>query len=186
MNWNDHSDLKGQHAFLGPSKYHWLRYSDDKLIATYKNFLAKEEGTWLHDYAAKSIEKRIKLADTRNALNLYVNDAIRYGLKPEQGLYYSKHAFGTADAISFKDNVLRIFDYKSGSVKASFEQLDIYAALYCLEYGVDPLTIKIVQRIYQYSDFVEVIPDCRYIRAVMDNIEAKSKLLSDLDNEPHF
>lgn len=29
MQWNDHSRLVGQHAFLGASKYHWLNYDTD-------------------------------------------------------------------------------------------------------------------------------------------------------------
>ena len=32
MNFNKHSNLEGQHAFLGASKYHWINYSEEKTI----------------------------------------------------------------------------------------------------------------------------------------------------------
>lgn len=32
MQWNDHSRLVGQHAFLGASKYHWLNYDTQRLV----------------------------------------------------------------------------------------------------------------------------------------------------------
>lgn len=37
MIWHDHSKLVGEHAFLGASKYHWLNYTDDQMIAKYKS-----------------------------------------------------------------------------------------------------------------------------------------------------
>ena len=40
MIWNKHSNLVGQHAFLGASKYHWINYDDRRLKESYKNFLA--------------------------------------------------------------------------------------------------------------------------------------------------
>ena len=88
---------------------------------------------------------------------MYVNDAIGYRMTPEQPLYYSDNCFGTADAIQFKNNVLRIHDYKSGIIPAKMEQLKIYAALFCLEYKVKPGAIRIELRIYQNDDVVEEI-----------------------------
>lgn len=41
MNFNNHSNLEGQHAFLGASKYHWINYSEDKVADAYSKFLAK-------------------------------------------------------------------------------------------------------------------------------------------------
>ena len=61
MNFNKHSELVGQHAFLGASNYHWLNYDDDKLIQTYLNALAVQRGTKLHDYACLAIKLKIKL-----------------------------------------------------------------------------------------------------------------------------
>ena len=62
---------------------------------------------------------------------MYVNDAIKFGLKPEQPLYYSRNCFGTTDAIGFDNGILRIHDYKSGIVPAHEEQLFIYGSLFC-------------------------------------------------------
>jgi hypothetical protein len=134
MNFNDHSKLKGFHAFLSASSYHWLNYTEEKLITAYTNALAKERGTELHDFAAKAIELRQKLQASKKTLNMYVNDAIGFRMIPEQVLYYSDNCFGTADAISFRKNFLRIHDLKTGATPAKMEQLMIYAALFCLEY----------------------------------------------------
>ena len=41
-------------------------------------------------------------------------------------LYYSENCFGTADVISFNDDLLRIHDLKTGAVPARMEQLFIY------------------------------------------------------------
>ena len=46
MNFNRHSNLEGQHAFLGASKYHWINYSEDKVAEAYSKFLATQPGTW--------------------------------------------------------------------------------------------------------------------------------------------
>ena len=51
MQWNQHYDLQGKHAFLGASNYHWLNYDDEKLDISYTNYLAKEKGTRLHELA---------------------------------------------------------------------------------------------------------------------------------------
>ena len=41
MNFNNHSNLEGQHAFLGASKYHWINYGEDKVAEAYRE-LTKE------------------------------------------------------------------------------------------------------------------------------------------------
>ena len=51
MNFNNHSNLEGQHAFLGASKYHWINYSEDKVADAYSKFLATQKGTVLHAFA---------------------------------------------------------------------------------------------------------------------------------------
>ena len=171
MNFNDHSDLSGEHSFLSPSNYHWMNYSTDKLVAVYKNQQAKERGSILHSFASVAIDMKIKLANHKKAVNLFVNDCIGFKMESEQVLYYSNNAFGTADAISFRDNVLRIFDLKTGVTKASFKQLDVYVALFCLEYGIDPKNIEIETRIYQGSGFEVSIPEPSYILQIMNTIE---------------
>lgn len=172
MNFIRHSDLIGQHAFLGASKYHWINYDDDKLIAAYLNSLAVQRGTELHDFACQCIRLKIPLKDIRKTLNMYVNDALRFSLTPEQPLYFSPNCFGTADAISFDErkNFLRIHDLKTGSTPAHIEQLQIYAALFCLEYHVKPETISMELRIYQ-NDRIEINnPNGEDIAKIMQTI----------------
>ena len=170
MNFNTHSDLVDKHSFLSPSSYHWLNYTPEKLVSVYNNQKAKEEGTILHAFASVAINKRIKLANLKKALNIFVNDSIGYKMTSEQILYYSHNSFGTADAISFRDNVLRIFDLKTGITKPSFKQLDVYAALFCLEYGIDPTTIQVEERMYQGNGFEVMIPEPLYIQDIMNKI----------------
>jgi hypothetical protein len=144
-----HFNLTGQHAYLGASKYHWINYDEDKLALAYNRFLAAQKGTELHEFAARCIKLGQKLPKSKKTLNMYVNDAIGYRMKPEQVLYYSDNCFGTADAISFKDGLLRIHDLKTGTTPAHIEQLMIYASLFCLEYKCKPSDIDIELRLYQ-------------------------------------
>jgi hypothetical protein len=37
MNFNEHSTLVGQHAFLSASYYHWINYDDQKLVARWNS-----------------------------------------------------------------------------------------------------------------------------------------------------
>lgn len=178
MNFNEHSKLKGCHAFLSASSYHWLNYTDEKLITTYSNLLAKQRGTELHEFAAKAIELGIKLPKSKKTLNMYVNDAIGFRMKPEQILYYSDYCFGTADAISFKNNFLRIHDLKTGVTPVKMEQLMIYAALFCLEYRIKPSTIDIELRIYQNDDYEYFNPTAEDIVPIMDKIITFDKLIN--------
>jgi hypothetical protein len=171
VNFNNHSDLKDAHSFLSPSNYHWLNYTADKLEAVYRNQQAKEKGTVLHAFASMAINERIKLAPVKKALNMFVNDAIGFKMASEQVLYYSRNSFGTADAILFKDNFLRIHDLKTGISKPSFKQLDIYAALFCLEYGVDPKDIAVEERLYQNNGYEVNVPDPLWIEEIMGKIQ---------------
>lgn len=184
MIWNNHyRDVpEGSHAFLGASKYHWLNYDEEKLVSVYKNMLAAQRGTKLHDFARQCIELGQKLPKSKKTLNQFVNDAIGYGMRPEQPLFYSKNCFGTADAISFKNYILRVHDLKNGVNPASMHQLEIYAALFCLEYNQRPEDITIELRIYQ-NDSVEIgCPEPSVIRDVMDKIIFFDKIISDLEN----
>ena len=172
MNFIRHSDLIGQHAFLGASKYHWINYDDDKLVSSFLNSLAVQRGTELHDLACQLIRLKVTLPKVQKTLNMYVNDALHFELTPEQPLYYSRNCFGTADAISFNEakNFLRIHDLKTGTVPAHVEQLQIYAALFCLEYHVKPEQINMELRIYQ-NDRIEINnPNSEDIRKIMETI----------------
>ena len=92
-------------------------------------------------------------------------------------LYYSDYFFGTADAISFRDNVLRIHDLKTGKGPVHIEQLMIYAALFCLEYKVKPGDIDIELRIYQNDEIRYHKPDATEILPIMDHIVRLNKIL---------
>ena len=172
MNFIRHSDLIGQHAFLGASKYHWVNYDVEKLVQSFKNSQAQQRGTELHDLACQCIKLNVKLPATRKTLNMYVNDALRYSLTPEQPLFYSRNCFGTADAISFDEhtNFLRIHDLKTGSTPAHMEQLQIYAALFCLEYRVQPKSIDSELRIYQNNEIQLYKPSADEIDKIMQTI----------------
>lgn len=171
MQWNDHYRLRDQHAFLGASKYSWLNYDVEKLKVSYDNFLAVQRGTILHDFARRCIELNQKLPKSTKTLNQYVNDAIGFKMSPEVILYYSDNCFGTTDAICFRDNFLRIHDLKTGATPAHMEQLEIYAALFCLEYHISPMDIQMELRIYQSSDIVTCTPDPRDIADVCEKIK---------------
>lgn len=126
MIFNNHSNLEGQHAFLGASKYHWINYDETKVADAYSKFLATQRGTVLHDFACQCITLGQKLPKSQKTLNMYVNDAISFRMVPEQILFYSENCFGTADTIVFRNGTLRIHDLKTGVVPAHMEQLEIY------------------------------------------------------------
>lgn len=179
----DHSKLKGQHAFLGASKYHWINYDPEKLALSYQNFLSVAKGTELHDFAAKAIRLKIKLPKNKKTLNSYVNDAIGFRMTPEQVLYYSENCFGTADAISFDNTVLRVHDLKTGAVPAHMEQLLVYDALFCLEYKVKPTDISIEDRIYQNDDIIICNPNPEDIQAIMNKIVDFDRIITKIKQE---
>ena len=170
--------LEGKHAFLGASKYHWINYDDNKIAESYFKFCATQKGTELHEFAASCIKLSQKLPRSKKTLNSYVNDAIGFRMIPEQILYYSDNCFGTADSIIFKDNVLRIHDLKTGIIPAHMEQLEIYAALFCLEYGVQPEDIKIELRLYQNDEVIIENPESDIILSIMNKIISFDKIIS--------
>ena len=151
MIFNRHDELEGLHAFLSASNYHWINYSEEKVEETYSKWRAAQKGTKLHAFAADCIRLGQKLPRSKQTLNMYVNDAIGFKMTPEQILYYSPNCFGTADAIIFRNDFLRIHDLKTGETPAKMEQLMIYAALFCLEYGIKPSEIGMELRIHQRS-----------------------------------
>ena len=183
MEFNKHKNLEGCHAFLGASKYHWINYDPDKVAASYRNYLATLKGTELHDFAARCIKLGQKLPKSKKTLNMYVNDAIGYRMTPEQVLYYSDNCFGTADSISFKDGLLRIHDLKTGVTPAHMEQLEIYSALFCLEYKIKPADIDIELRIYQSDDIMIFNPTVEDIVPIMDKIITSDKIISKIKTE---
>lgn len=170
MIFNSHSRLSGQHAFLSPSSYHWLNYDDQKLAARFVTVMAARRGSDLHALAHEAIRLGVKLGRGNQALSTYVNDGIGYKMVCEQPLYYSDNCFGHADTISFRRNKLRIHDLKTGITATSFKQLEVYTALFCLEYGVSPFDIDIELRIYQRDDIRVEVPIPEAILNIMDKI----------------
>ena len=207
MNFVKHLELRNKHSVLAPSQPYWLDYNEEDLYQKYVSSYAQAVGTALHELAETLITNRIKLKKTdktmilvhllqsgipRAAIDLdrlynnfvtYVNDAIGFRLTPEQPLYYSDNCFGTADAISFRDNQLRIHDYKSGTTPAKIEQLMIYAALFCLEYRVKPGEIDIELRIYQNDEVKFHNPSADEIVPIMDTIIHHDKMINALNEE---
>lgn len=168
MNFNEHYELEGLHAFLSPSQYHWVNYDLEKLEDRFYNHRAKELGTELHEYAATAIKLGRKQPKTKDTVSMFVNDALGYSMRPEQALYYSPNCFGHADALGFtKGKILRIHDLKTGKTPASMMQLKVYAAIFCLEYGFDPHDLEIHLRIYQLNEKIEEDPDPDEIQDIM-------------------
>lgn len=189
MIWNQHLGLEGTHAFLSASGYHWLNYTDEKLISVYKNNLAKQKGTELHEFASTCIKLKQRLPRSDKALNAFVNDAIGYRMDSEVLLYFSMNCYGTADAISFSKQpktdrmILRIHDLKTGETPAKMDQLIVYAALFCLEYKMKPGEIDIELRIYQGHEVLYYNPKPEEILPVMDIIIRFSKLIDTIKEE---
>lgn len=207
MVFEKHSELRGKHATLAPSQPHWLRYSEEQLYQKYVSGYAQSMGTSLHELAETLIRNNLKLKKNdelvvlshllndgipRNVIDMgriygnlrnYVNDSVGFKLTPEQILYYSPYCFGTADAISFRNNFLRIHDYKSGTLPAKMEQLLVYAALFCLEYKVKPGEIDVELRIYQNDEILHHEPTAEDILPVMDAIVQNSRILERIHEE---
>lgn len=181
MVFNNHTNLEGLHAPFGASRSSWLRYSDDKVIETYQNMRAAEVGTRLHEWAAETIKLGLKQPRSSRTIYAYVNDAIGFKMDTEVVLFYSERFFGTADAISFRNNFLRIHDLKTGVRPAHIEQLEIYAALFCLEYKIKPSSIKIELRIYQNDQVLVHEPTVEEIVEIMDKIIHLDKLLENVE-----
>lgn len=208
MNFNKHSEIKGQHALFGASQNSWLRYDEDKIRERIRNQYRTALGTELHEFVAEQIVLNHKITNLRFIISgienhiytkykiaddsklspygmtllkhvgtlpkevfetarMYINDGIQYRMTVEQPLVYSEFSFGTADTISFRDNLLRISDYKSGDHPASISQLMVYAAYFFLEYAIKPRDVHTELRIYQSGEILLSEPDTEEIQEVM-------------------
>lgn len=180
MKFNQHRNLGDAHAFLSPSKYSWVNYDDAKLDASFANWRASQRGTELHELASNLINLGVKLPKTNKTLNMYVNDGIGFRMSTEVCLFYSTNAFGTADTICFRNNFLRVHDLKNGRVPASIKQLEIYAALFCLEYGFNPRDIETELRLYQLDEVLVEAPAPEDILFIMERIIKFDKRVNEL------
>lgn len=145
---------------------------------------ASLEGVEQHRYAAICIEEGIVQDDETTTVGLYINQCIQYKMSAEVVLFYSPNAFGTVDAIAYRHRRLRISDLKTGVTRTSEHQLEVYAALFCLEYEIDPFSMRGIElRIYQDSGVREYIGDPYYIKGIMDKIEKFDGILNRLREE---
>jgi hypothetical protein len=181
MNFVKHSNLEGLHAPFSASQSAWLRYDTEKALTVYDNMRAKERGTKLHDWAKRTIDLGIKQPRSNKTLYAYVNDAIGFKMSTEVVLYYSPYFFGTADAISFRNNKLRIHDLKTGK-SGHMEQLEVYAALFCLEYKIKPGDIQMELRLYKDNEVIVHEPTAEDILPIMDKIMSLNKALENFDD----
>jgi len=177
-----HVELEGRHSFLSPSKYHWVNYDDEKIVASYDKHMTAALGTRLHAFAHEAIQLGIHMPDNSKTINMYINDCIGHRMKTEVPLAYSENAFGTADAIDFMEEhkLLRIFDLKNGESPSSERQLECYAALFCLEYKVRPMEIGYDLRIYQSDSIQEFDTDPEDIVYIMDRYVAADRLIESM------
>ena len=184
MNFNKHSFHEGSHAPFSPSQTSWLNYDDEKAVRVFRNRQAAKRGTRLHAWAKETIELKIKQPRNRTTLSMYVNDAIGFQMDTEVVLFYSDYFYGTADAICFRKNFLRIHDLKTGENPADMKQVFVYMALFCLEYGIDPRKLAGMEgRIYQNDEIVIANPTAEDIVPIMDHIVHLDKLMQNLEEE---
>lgn len=184
MKFNNHTSLAGLHAPFSPSQSSWLRYDDDKAREVYINKKATQRGTILHAWAKDTIDLGIRQPESNQTICAYVNDAIGFRMSTEVVLFYSERFFGTADAISYRNGYLRIHDLKTGKTPASMEQLHVYAALFCLEYKLNPGDLKGIEcRLYQNDKVMVDNPNPEDIHYIMKQIVRLDKLLKKIEEE---
>jgi hypothetical protein len=137
-----------------------------------------------HRYAAVCIEERIVQDDETTTLGMYINQCIQYKMTPELVLFYSPNCFGTVDAIAYRYRKLRISDLKTGETRTSEHQLEVYAALFCLEYGLDPHELREIElRIYQDNRCRVYVGDPDFIQGIMDKIVLFDQHINELRKE---
>ena len=105
-------------------------------------------------------------------------------MSPEVVLFYSPNAFGTVDAIAYRYRLLRISDLKTGATRVSEHQLEVYAALFCLEYEIDPFSLRGIElRLYKDGKVFLYDADPYYIKGIMDKIVKFDEILNRLREE---
>jgi hypothetical protein len=183
MDFNRHSDLADKHAFFSPSSPAWRRYDDEKIERKFIMHMAALRGTREHKFAQDAIELGMKMPKDNKTINMYINDCIGWRMSPEVTLYGTELCFGHADAIGFRDGILRISDYKSGVTRTHMDQLEIYDALFCMEYDYSPYDIKHELRIYQGRQIRLHEPDPEDIFFTMERIRSGTKVVTTLQSE---
>jgi hypothetical protein len=146
---------------------------------------AAAKGDRLHDLAMRLIREGVKLPKSPKTLNMYVNDAIGFRMTPEQPLFASENWFGTADALKFTESKmhLRIHDLKTGVIPAKITQIEIYFALFCIEYGFKPFELEMEGRIYQNDEIQVYDIDPDVVFRIMSKGAIFDKLIRDMKEE---
>jgi len=101
-------------------------------------------------------------------------------MSSEQILFYSENCYGTPDTIAFDEKKLRVHDLKTGVNDGSFNQLMIYVALFCLEYGIKPGMIETELRIYQNDEVKVLIPELDDIAHIMSKIISFDQMIENI------
>ena len=119
--------------------------------------------------------------DIFGTVQSYINDGVGFCMTTEQTLVYDPiYFYGTADAISYRDSVLRIHDLKTGRIPAHMDQLLIYDAYFCLEYKIKPRDLKLIEnRIYQNNEVICHTPEPEEVEEIMDKEIHTRKLVLD-------
>ena len=71
MSWNEHSDLRGQHALFSPSNPSWLNYDNDIFLERLNGKYRANIGTELHEWAAIQIELGNKVSSKRELIKSF-------------------------------------------------------------------------------------------------------------------
>lgn len=167
------------HRFASANIKAYESYDEEKLDDIHKGFRNFVRGRYLGlDDTSKTGPLAFTILDNMRyvpeeswvSVAQFINDGCQYKMNSEQPLWYSDNAFGTTDAISFYRNKLRIHDLKTGDNPAKMLQLELYAALFCLEYRKQPEQIKMELAIYQFGEITRQVPDPKDIRDLMDLI----------------
>lgn len=176
-------ELEGRHAHLSPSKYHWIRYDDEKFERTYTARMAAHRGSQEHEYAAMAIRLGMRQPANGSTLSMYVNDCIRWKMQPEVALYANEIFFGHADAAGFKKGVFRVSDLKTGVTETSMDQCKCYVALFCIEFDMDPFEFAAEMRIYQNKEIREELADPHEIHIIIDRWKTFTKRAEEMRKE---
>lgn len=184
-------------AFLG-TELHEFAASQISLQLKYSTLKDLSHSILSYIYRKYYDEERAEITETGNkilqtarvlpkeklvTLQQYINDGSGFRMKTEQTLVYSDFIYGTADAIRYEDDVLRISDYKSGKHPVSMDQLLVYAALFCLEYKVDPMKTKFHLRIYQQGKIICNEPEGSQILDIANRIVYVNKVATSVRGE---
>lgn len=192
LNYNDDQIIaaycNSHRAELGTEIHEWSSVQI-KLRNKVSNIKEIEKGVKTHIY-----EKYTKNEDYREVLlkhmdylpheiypsvKLFINDSIGHRMSSEERVTYSELFWGTSDAIKCEDNILQVFDLKTGSRPAKETQLNAYAALYCLQEHIKPDQLGGIEtRIYQNGEVYIDTPPSNLIYDIMHKIVHADSLIN--------